>query len=209
MSAPQPIRVLIVDDHPLFREGLAALLHDESDIVLVGEAAEGHEAVERFRTLRPDVTLMDLQMPGLSGIEAMQLIRREFPEARFVVLTTYSRDAQVVRALRAGAAGYLVKSTLRKDLLNTIRTVHLGGKSISAEVAAELARHVLDEPLTERELEILKRVAGGTSNKEIASEFGLTEATVKSHLKNVMAKLGANDRTHAVLIAIKRGFMDG
>jgi DNA-binding NarL/FixJ family response regulator len=209
MSAPQPIRVLVVDDHPLFREGLAALLHDEADIVLVGEAADGHEAVERFRTLRPDVTLMDLQMPGLGGIESMQLIRREFPEARFVVLTTYSRDAQVVRALRVGAAGYLVKSTVRKDLLNTIRTVHLGGKSISAEVAVELARHVLDEPLTERELDILKRVAGGTSNREIASSLGVTEATVKSHLKNVMAKLGANDRTHAVLIAIKRGFMDG
>jgi DNA-binding NarL/FixJ family response regulator len=209
MSEPQPIRVMVVDDHPLFREGLAALLHDEADIVLVGEAAEGHEAIERFRTLRPDVTLMDLQMPGLSGIEAMQLIRREFPEARFVVLTTYSRDAQVVRALRVGAAGYLVKSTVRKDLVNAIRTVHLGGKSISAEVAVELARHVLDEALSERELEILKRVAGGTTNKEIASALGLTEATVKSHLKNVMAKLGANDRTHAVLIAIKRGFMDG
>jgi DNA-binding NarL/FixJ family response regulator len=208
MNAPKTIRVLIVDDHPLFREGLAALLHDEADILLVGEAADGREALERFRTLRPDVTLMDLQMPGLSGIEAMQLIRREFPDARFIVLTTYSRDAQVVRALQLGAAGYLVKSALRKDLLDSIRTVHLGGRSISAEAAAGLARHVLDKDLTDRELEILKKVAGGTSNKEIATSLGLTEPTVKSHLKNVMAKLGANDRTHAVMIAIKRGLME-
>jgi DNA-binding NarL/FixJ family response regulator len=209
MSPPTPIRVLVVDDHPVFREGLAALLHDEADIVLVGEAADGREAVERFRVLRPDVTLMDLQMPGLGGIEAMQLIRREFPEARFVVLTTHLRDAQVMRALHTGAAGYLVKSTLRKDLLNTVRTVHLGGKSIAPEVAVELAQHVLDQEPSERELEILKQVARGTSNKEIANSLGLTEATVKSHLKRVMSKLGANDRTHAALIAIKRGFMDG
>jgi two-component system, NarL family, response regulator len=208
MNAPKGIRVLIVDDHPLFREGLAALLHDEADILLVGEAADGREALERFRALRPDVTLMDLQMPGLSGIEAMQLIRREFPDARFIVLTTYSRDAQVVRALQLGAAGYLVKSALRKDLLDSIRTVHLGGRSISAEAAAGLARHVLNKELTDRELEILKRVAGGTSNKEIATSLGLTEPTVKSHLKNVMTKLGANDRTHAVMIAIKRGLME-
>jgi DNA-binding NarL/FixJ family response regulator len=209
MSLSRPISVLVVDDHPLFREGLAALLCNEADVTLVGEAADGREAVERFRTLRPDVTLMDLQMPGLSGIETMQLIRREFPEARFVVLTTYSRDAQVLRALQAGAAGYLVKSSLRKDLLNSIRTVHAGGKNVSTEVAAELAKHVLDEELTERELEILKRVATGTSNREIATALALTEATVKSHMKNAMAKLGANDRTHAVMIAIKRGFMDG
>jgi DNA-binding NarL/FixJ family response regulator len=209
MSASRPISVMVVDDHPLFREGLAALLQDEAEVALVGEAADGREAVERFRTLRPDVTLMDLQMPGLSGIEAMQLIRREFPEARFVVLTTYSHDVQVLRALQAGAAGYLLKSALRKDLLNTIRTVHRGGKNLSAEVAAELAEHVLDEELTERELEILKRVSTGTSNKEIAAALALTEATVKSHMKNVMAKLGANDRTHAVMIAVKRGFIDG
>jgi DNA-binding NarL/FixJ family response regulator len=209
MSASRPIRVMVVDDHPLFREGLAALLQDEADVTLVGEAADGSEAIVRFRTLRPDVTLMDLQMPGLSGIEAIQLIRREFPEARVVVLTTYSRDVQVLRALQAGAAGYLVKSALRKDLLNTIRTVHGGGKNVSAEVAAELARHVLDEPLSQREVDILQRVATGTSNKEIAAALALTEATVKSHMKSVMAKLGANDRTHAVMIAIKRGFIDG
>jgi DNA-binding NarL/FixJ family response regulator len=200
---------MVVDDHPLFREGLAALLQGEPDIALVGEADDGREAVERFRALQPDVTLIDLQMPGLSGIEAMQLIRREFPEARFVVLTTYSRDAQVLRALHAGAAGYLLKSSLRKDLLATIQAVHDGRKSVSAEVAAELAKHVLDEALTERELEVLKRAAGGVSNKEIAVALGLTEATIKSHMKNVMVKLGANDRTHAVTIAIKRGFMEG
>jgi DNA-binding NarL/FixJ family response regulator len=204
-----PITVMVVDDHPLFREGLAALLHGEDDVTLVGEAADGHEAIERFRALLPDVTLMDLQMPGLDGIEAMEMIRREFPLARFVVLTTYSRDVQVLRALRAGAAGYLVKSALRKELLNTIRAVHGGGRNLSAEVAAELAKHVLDEPLTGRELEILQRVASGISNKEIAAALSLTEATVKSHMKNVMAKLGANDRTHAVTIALKRGFIDG
>jgi DNA-binding NarL/FixJ family response regulator len=209
MSASRPITVMVVDDHPLFREGLAALLDCETDVKLVGEACDGKEAVERFRTLRPDITLMDLQMPGLSGIEACQLIRREFPEARLVVLTTYSRDVQVLRALQAGAAGYLVKSALRKDLLDTIRTVYRGGRSISAEVADELAKHVLDEALTEREVEVLRRVACGTSNREIAAALELTEATVKSHMKNIMAKLGANDRTHAVMIAIKRGFIDG
>jgi DNA-binding NarL/FixJ family response regulator len=209
LSASHLIRVLVVDDHPLFREGLAALLQGEPDIALVGEADEGREAVERFRALQPDVTLIDLQMPGLSGIEAMQVIRREFPRARFVVLTTYSRDAQVLRALHAGADGYLLKSSLRKDLLATIRAVHDGRKSVSAEVAAELAKHVLDEALTERELEVLKRAARGVSNKEIAAALGLTEATIKSHMKNVMFKLGANDRTHAVTIAIKRGFLEG
>jgi DNA-binding NarL/FixJ family response regulator len=209
MSASRTINVLVVDDHPLFREGLTALLQDEADITLVGEAADGQEAIERFRALRPDITLMDLQMPGLSGIDAMQSIRREFPEARFVVLTTYSRDVQILRALQAGAAGYLVKSALRKDLLDTIRTVHQGGKNLSAEIAAKLAEHVLDQELTARELEVLKRVSTGTSNKEIASSLLLTEATVKSHMKNVMAKLGANDRTHAVMIAVRRGFIDG
>jgi DNA-binding NarL/FixJ family response regulator len=209
MSVSRPIGVLVVDDHALFREGLAALLQDETDVALVGEAADGHEAVERFRALCPDITLMDLQMPGLSGIDAMRSIRCEFPEARFIVLTTYSRDVQILRALQAGAAGYLVKSALRKDLLSTIRTVHQGGKNLSAEIAAELAQHVLDPELTERELDVLKRVSTGTSNKEIAASLAVTEATVKSHMKNVMAKLGANDRTHAVMIAVKRGFIDG
>jgi DNA-binding NarL/FixJ family response regulator len=209
MSASQVIRVLVVDDHPLFREGLAALLQDEPGVKLVGEAADGRQALERYRTLRPDVTLMDLQMPGLSGIEAVRQIRGEFPDARLVVLTTYSRDVQVLKALEAGAAGYLVKSALRKDLINTIRTVHLGGKSISPEAAAELASHVSDDALSEREVEVLRQVAAGTSNKEIAHTLGVTEATVKSHMKNVMEKLGANDRAHAVTIAIRRGFMDG
>jgi DNA-binding NarL/FixJ family response regulator len=202
------IKVLVVDDHPVFREGISAVLLGEEEFALVGEATNGREAVESFRSLRPDVTLMDLQMPGMNGIEAIRLIRREFPDARFVVLTTYSGDAQVLRALEAGAAGYLLKSALRKDLLTTIRAVHRGRKSLSPEVAAELAEHVLDDLLSEREIAVLRRVAAGTANKAIASELGLTEATVKSHMKSVMAKLGAQDRTHAVIIAMKRGILD-
>jgi DNA-binding NarL/FixJ family response regulator len=209
MKESSPIKVLLVDDHPVFREGIVAVLQGEEEFLLVGEAANGEEATEFFRSVRPDVTLMDLQMHGLSGIETIRLIRREFPDARFVVLTTYSKDAQVLRALEAGAAGYLLKSALRKELLNTIRAVHAGGKSICPEVATEVAKHILDDVLSEREIQVLKRVAGGTANRVIGSELGLTEATVKSHLKSIMLKLGANDRTHAVVIGIKRGILDG
>jgi DNA-binding NarL/FixJ family response regulator len=203
------VRVLVVDDHPVFREGVAAILQAEEELVLAGEAADGQQAVEAFRRLLPDVTLMDLQMPVMNGIEAIRVIRSGYPAARLIALTTYSGDVQVLRALQAGAVGYLLKSTLRKDLVNTIRAVHRGGRSLSPEVASELADHVLDELLTSREVEVLREVAVGTSNREIASHLGLTESTVKSHLKSLMAKLDANDRTHAVVIATKRGILEG
>jgi len=203
------VRVLVVDDHPVFREGVAAILQAEEELVLAGEAADGEQAVEAFRRLLPDVTLMDLQMPVMNGIEAIRVIRSGYPGARLIALTTYSGDVQVLRALKAGAVGYLLKSTLRKDLVNTIRAVHRGGRSLSPEVASELANHALDELLTSREVEVLREVAVGTSNREIASHLGLTESTVKSHLKSLMAKLDANDRTHAVVIATKRGILEG
>ena len=201
--------VLTVDDHPLLREGIAAVIAGEEDIELVAEATSGPEAIERFRTHRPDVTLMDLQMPGMNGIDAITAIRGEFPNARFIVLTTYQGDVQALRALKAGAAGYLLKSMLRKELLDTIRTVHAGRRRIPPEIAAELADHVTDDALSDREVEILRRVATGNSNKIIASQLNVSEATVKGHMKSILAKLGANDRTHAVTIAMKRGFIDG
>jgi DNA-binding NarL/FixJ family response regulator len=203
------IKVLTVDDHPLLREGIAAVILGESDIVLVGEATNGQEAIESFRVHRPDVTLMDLQMPGMNGIEAIITIRQEFPTSRFIVLTTYQGDVQALRALKAGASGYLLKSMLRKDLLDTIRAVHAGRRRIPPEIAAELAEHVTDDALSDREIEVLRRVAIGTSNKIIASELRVSEATVKGHMKSILSKLGANDRTHAVTIAMKRGFIDG
>jgi DNA-binding NarL/FixJ family response regulator len=203
------IKVLAVDDHPLLREGVAAVMEDESDIELVAEASSGSEAIELFRRHRPDVTLMDLQMPGMSGIEAMLAIRAEFPNARFIVLTTYQGDVQALRALKAGAAGYLLKNMLRKELLETIRVVHAGRRRIPPEIAAELADHVTDDALSEREIAVLQRAATGNSNKIIASQLGVSEATVKGHMKSILSKLSANDRTHAVTIAMKRGFLDG
>jgi DNA-binding NarL/FixJ family response regulator len=203
------IKVLAVDDHPLLREGIAAVLHEEEDITLAGEASNGQEAVAKFRACRPDVTLMDLQMPGMNGIDAIIQIRSEFPHARFIVLTTYQGDVQALRALKAGAAGYLLKNMLRKDLVTTIRAVHNGRRYIPPEIAAELADHVADDTLTEREIEILRRVAMGNSNKIIADLLHLSEATVKGHMKSILSKLDANDRTHAVMIAMKRGFIDG
>jgi DNA-binding NarL/FixJ family response regulator len=209
VTVPKKIKVLTVDDHPLLREGIAAVIQGEEDISLVGEATNGQEAIESFRIHRPDVTLMDLQMPVMNGIDAITAIRQEFPGARFVILTTYQGDVQALRAFKAGASGYLLKNMLRKDLLDTIRTVHAGRRRIPPEIAAELAEHVADDALTLREIEILRRVSVGTSNKIIASQLAVSEATVKAHMKSILSKLGANDRTHAVTIAMKRGFLDG
>ncbi|NUQ27445.1 MAG: response regulator transcription factor [Acidobacteriaceae bacterium] len=203
------IKVLTVDDHPLLREGIAAVLEGEQDVELVAEAANGQEAIELFRRHRPDVTLMDLQMPGMNGIETIVAIRSEFPDARFVVLTTYQGDVQALRALKAGASGYLLKNMLRKDLLETIRAVNAGKRRIPPEIAAELAEHMTQDALTDREIEVLRRVANGNSNKIIGVQLSVSEATIKGHMKSILAKLGANDRTHAVTIAIKRGFIDG
>jgi len=205
----QRIRVLTVDDHPLLREGIAAVIDGEADFELVAEAASGQEAVELFRIHRPDVTLMDLQMPGMNGIDAMLAIRTQFAGARFIVLTTYSGDVQALRALKAGASAYLLKSMLRKELLETIRIVHAGRRRIPPEIAAELADHVTDDALSDREVDVLRRVATGNSNKIIASQLNVSEATVKAHMKSILAKLGANDRTHAVTIGMRRGFLDG
>jgi len=209
MSADRgPIRVLSVDDHPLFREGVAALLAGQSDVTLIAEASNGREAVDQFRRHRPDVTLMDLQMPEMNGVDAMNAICEEFPSARIIVLTTYVGDALVLRALKAGARAYLLKSLLRKELLETIRLVHAGRKRIVPVVAAELAEHATDDALTPREVDVLRLIAGGNANKAIASELAITEETVKGHVKNILAKLAANDRTHAVTIGLKRGIID-
>jgi DNA-binding NarL/FixJ family response regulator len=209
MSADRgPIRVLSVDDHPLFREGVAALLAGQSDVTLIAEASNGREAVDQFRRHRPDVTLMDLQMPEMNGVEAMAAICEEFPSARIIVLTTYVGDALVLRALKAGARAYLLKSLLRKELLETIRLVHAGQKRIVPVVAAELAEHATDDALSPREVDVLRLIAGGNANKAIASQLSITEETVKGHVKNILAKLAASDRTHAVTIALKRGIID-
>ena len=209
MSIEQKIRVLTVDDHPLLRSGIEAVLQRAQDILVVGEAANGQEAVESFRILRPDVTLMDLQMPVMNGIDAILTIRTDFPAARFVVLTTYEGDVQALRALKAGATGYLLKSMLREELIDTIRTIHAGRRRVPSEIAAGIVEHVAEDALTDREIEVLRKVATGTSNKAIASQLSLSEATVKCHMKSILSKLGANDRTHAVTIAMKRGFLDG
>jgi two-component system, NarL family, response regulator len=202
------IRILTVDDHALLREGIASLVAIEPDMELVAQAATGREAIEQFRRHQPDVTLMDLQMPDISGIEAIIAIRNEFPDARIVVLTTYAGDVQVARALKAGARGYLLKGNVHTDLLDTIRTVYAGHKRIPPEIASELALHTAEEQLTQRELEVLRLIAKGNANKEIASQLSIREDTVKSHVGNILDKLGANDRTHAVTIGLKRGIID-
>jgi DNA-binding NarL/FixJ family response regulator len=202
------IRILTVDDHPILREGIAAILAAEPDFELVGEANNGREAVDQFRAHRPDVTLMDLQMPHMNGIDAIRAIRKEFPDARIIVLTTYSGDAQAVRAFEAGAFGYLLKNMLRKELIETIRVVHAGRKRIPPEIAVEMAEHHTDDLLTDREIEVLKEVAAGNANKVIAERLKISEETVKAHMKNILSKLSANDRTHAVTIALKRGMIE-
>jgi DNA-binding NarL/FixJ family response regulator len=205
---PSPIRILTVDDHALLREGIAALVNAESDMKLVAEACNGQEAIEKFRSNRPDVTLMDLQMPALNGIEAIIGIRTEFPNARIIVLTTYTGDVQVLRALKAGARAYVLKGEVHRDLLETIRAVHAGQKRIPPEVAAQLADHAAEDDLTSRELDVLRLIATGNANKEIACQLSIAEETVKSHVTNILAKLGANDRTHAVTIGLKRGIIE-
>jgi DNA-binding NarL/FixJ family response regulator len=202
------ISVLVVDDHPMLREGVAAVLELQEDMRLVGEAQSGAEGVARFRELRPDVTLMDLQMPGMNGVQAIEAIRSEAPNAKIVVLTTYDGDAQALRALRAGAAGYLLKSSLRKELIETIRDVHAGRKHVSGTMAERIAVHAVDERLSEREMAILRLVADGNQNKQIAWKLSISEETVKAHLKSIFGKLDVSDRTHAVTVAVRRGIID-
>lgn len=205
---PDSIRVMAVDDHALIREGIAALIANQTDMTLVAEASNGREAIDQFRSHCPDVTLMDLQMPEMSGIDAIIAIRNEFPEARIIVLTTYTGDVLCQRALKAGAQAYILKANVRKDLLETIREVRAGKKLIHAEVAAELAGHVTDDALTPREIKVLSLVAAGNSNKLIADQLSISEETVKGHLKSIISKLGANDRTHAVTLGLKRGIIE-
>ena len=207
-APPSLIRILLADDHPVLRQGIQALAADESDMEFVAEASNGREAIEQFRKHRPDITLMDLQMPDMNGIDAMIAIRNEFPDARFIILTTYAGDVQVSRALKAGARAYLLKSFLRKELLDTIRAVHAGQKRIPSDLATQVADHIADDSLTFREIEVLRLIAAGNANKLIADQLSIAEVTVKGHVKNILSKLSANDRTHAVTIGLKRGIIE-
>ena len=209
MSAdPRPVRIMTVDDHALFRQGIAALLTTQPDMTLVAEASNGLEAIEKFREHRPDITLMDLQMPDMNGLDAMVAIRGEFPDARIIVLTTYIGDAQVLRAMNAGARAYLLKTLLDTELLETIRAVHAGRKRLAAEASYELAEHATDDPLTPGEVEVLRLIAAGNANKQIANRLSVSEDTVKARVKNILAKLDASDRTHAAMIGIRRGIIE-
>jgi DNA-binding NarL/FixJ family response regulator len=203
-----PIRILAVDDHPVVRQGIAGLVAVYSDMSLVAEASNGREAIQQFRTHHPDVTLMDLQMPEMNGLDAMIAIRGEFPEARIIVLTTYVGDVQVVRALKAGARGYLLKNSLHKELLESIRSVHAGKRALSTEASMELAEHATDDALTPAEVRVLRLIAEGRANKEIAAQFSISEETVKGQVRNILCKLRANDRTHAAMIGLKRGIIE-
>jgi DNA-binding NarL/FixJ family response regulator len=208
-GTPNKIRILTVDDHPLILEGIANVLQRQPDMEVVGEASDGYQAIEAFAKCRPDVTLVDLQMPGMNGVDTIIAILEKWPSARCVVLTTYAGDVQATRALKAGAKGYLLKSMLRKDLVETIRIVHSGKSRIPAEIASELASHLTSDALSAREIEVLRMVGEGCSNKIVADHLKITEDTVKGHMRNILSKLNANDRTHAVMIAVKRGFLEG
>jgi DNA-binding NarL/FixJ family response regulator len=207
MSAASQIRVFSVDDHPLLHEGLATIIKNQADLLLVAEASNGREAIQRFREHKPDVTLMDLRLPDMSGIDAMISIRSEFPEARVIILTTFAGDVEIQRALEAGARAYMLKSMPPKELVEVIRQVHAGKKKIPPEIAAHLAEHYSDEALTSREVEVLRQIAGGNRNRDIADKLFITEETVKVHIKHIMEKLGANDRTQAVAIGVRRGII--
>jgi DNA-binding NarL/FixJ family response regulator len=202
------IRVLAVDDHPIVREGIGALVSMQPDMTLVAEASDGREAIQQFRTHRPDVTVMDLQMPEMNGLDALIAIRNEFPAAKVIMLTTYKSDTQIVRALKAGAQGYLLKNALHKELLDTIRAAHAGKRVVSPEASLEIVEHAMDDPLTHAEISVLRLIAEGRANKEIADQLSTTEESVKSRVKNILSKLGANDRTHATTIALKRGIIE-
>ncbi len=207
-TIPNPIGILTVDDHPIFRQGIISLLADQPDMKLVAQACNGLEAIQQFRSHHPDVTLMDLQMPDMNGLDAMIAIRGEFPDAKIIVLTTYSGDVQVLRALKAGARAYLLKNTLHKNLLDTIRAVHEGKKTMSPEASFELAEHATDETLSSGEVDVLRLIAAGNANKQIADLLSITEETVKGRVKNILSKLNANDRTHAATIGLKRGIIE-
>ena len=208
VTSPSQIRVLSADDHPILREGAGALIASQGDMRLVAEASNGREAVEQFRAHRPDITLMDVQMPEMNGIDALIAIRSEFPDARIIVLTTYAGDALCRRAMQAGAQAYILKGNVRTDLLDTIRAVRAGKKLIHGEVAAELASHAADDALSRREIEVLSLIAAGNSNKLIADQLSISEDTAKGHVKSILSKLGVNDRTHAVTVGLKRGIIE-
>jgi DNA-binding NarL/FixJ family response regulator len=207
-SSPNLIRILTVDDHPLLREGIAFLVKSQPDMELVAEASDGEEAIEQFRRHRPDVTLMDLRMPNLNGTEAISRIRNEFPDAKIIVLSTYAGDVQVLKAIKAGARGYIVKGHVHREMLDAIRSVHAGQKRIPPEIAAELADHAADDQLSSREIDVLRLIGEGNANKQIADKLSIAETTVKNHISNIFSKLGANDRAHAVTIALQRGIID-